>query len=96
MEIWIILGFMIGFMLLVSDSYAFIAGAAILAVVAIAINKVDWIGIALVAGVIVGLSIEALENRRRRNRIAANIMRVFICAIIILVIARIAGYRIFY
>ncbi|HLA26138.1 MAG TPA: hypothetical protein VJ028_03185, partial [Patescibacteria group bacterium] len=97
MEILIVLGVLIGFIMIVYTSYSAIVGAFIVISAAISLNyKLADTGLAFIVGMLFGL---ATGNLRRglRNRIVIGVLCISVVAIIILaIVTRILGYRIFY
>ena len=93
MEIWIILGFMIGFILMVPSPRAIASGAAVIIAVIIII-KGGWAGLAPIAGMIFGSFI--LDDLLQRRLIVARALIIFAAVLAIIAITRIAGCRIFY
>ena len=97
MEILIVLGVLIGFIMIVYTSYSAIVGAFIVISAAISLNyKLADTGLAFIVGMLFGL---ATGNLRRglRNRIVISVLCISVGAVIILaIVARILRYRIFY
>lgn len=98
MEILIVLGVLIGFIMIVHTSYSAIVGAFIVIIAAISLNDklAENTELAFIVGMLFGL---ATGNLRRglRNRIVIGVLCISVVAIIILaIVTRILGYRIFY
>jgi len=97
MEILIVLGVLIGFIMIVYTSYSAIVGAFIVISAAISLNyKLADTGLAFIVGMLFGLATNNLK-RGLRNRIVISVLCISVGAVIILaIVARILRYRIFY
>ena len=79
MEIWIILGFLTGFVMMTCTSYISLAEAAVLVIAAILSDKLAWpTGLSFIAGMLLGLFIDDSKNHRRISQIVISILVVLL------------------